>query len=80
MITRRPPVATDEPLISMGEVAVRLGVPLKTFRRWREHGRGPRGYPLGKHVNFRWSEVEAWLQSQREPEPVTQLRRPRRSA
>lgn len=76
----RRPAAADEPLISMAETADLLGVPLKTLRRWREHGRGPRGYRLGRSVNFRPSEVEAWLQSQREPEPVTQIRRPRRSA
>lgn len=58
--------AEVEPLISMAEVAVRLGIPLKTLRRWRQYGRGPQGYPLGKHIQFRWSEVEAWLQTQRE--------------
>lgn len=65
MTARRP--ATDEPLISMAEVAERLGVSLKTLRQWRAHHRGPRGYRMGKRVNFRPSEVEAWLQSQREP-------------
>jgi len=55
-----------EPLVSLPEVLARLNVPESTFRRWRKYGKGPKGYPLGKHVQFRWSEVEQWLQQQRE--------------
>lgn len=74
-------MTAPEPLISMQEVADRLGVPLQTLRRWRKHGRGPKGYPLGRRVNFRWSEVEAWLDQQHEdgPRVVTPIRG-RRSA
>jgi excisionase family DNA binding protein len=72
-VTARKPVS-DEPLISMAEVASRLGVPLETFRRWRKHGAAPLGYPLGKHVRFRWSEVEAWLQERREQDTRPALR------
>ena len=63
---RSTPVVSDEPLISMAEVADRLGIPLQTLRAWRKYGRGPKGYPLGRRVYFRWSEVEAWLQQLKE--------------
>lgn len=56
----------NEPLIGCAEVAGRLGVPLETFYDWRKHGRGPKGYRLGNRVKFRWSEVEHWLEQQRE--------------
>lgn len=62
--------ASGEPLepLRMGirELAEHLGVPLETVRRWRKHRQGPRGYRVGKHIRFRESEVEAWLQNQRE--------------
>jgi excisionase family DNA binding protein len=64
--TRQLRPVCDEPLISMADVAARLGMPVETLRRWRKHGRGPQGYRLGRHVQFRWSEVETWLQQQRE--------------
>jgi predicted DNA-binding transcriptional regulator AlpA len=72
-MTARKPVS-DEPLISMADVASRLGVPLKTFRHWRAHNRAPLGYPLGGRVQFRWSEVEAWLQERREQDTRPALR------
>lgn len=55
-----------EPLHTMAETAEYLGVRLETFRRWRKHGRGPKGYPMGRRVNFRFSEVDAWLDARRE--------------
>ena len=68
MTARRP--VSDEPLMPLADVAARLGVPVKTFRRWREHGRAPLGYRLGGRISYRWSEVEAWLQQQREQPTV----------
>jgi excisionase family DNA binding protein len=58
--------AAEEPLVSMAAVAEYLGVPLQTLRKWRKYGRGPTGYPMGRAVKFRLSEVEEWLQRQRE--------------
>jgi len=58
--------ATPEPLISIRELAQLLGTPVQTIYDWRKHGRGPRGYRLGRAVKFRPSEVETWLQQQRE--------------
>lgn len=49
------------PLASVEEVAAYLGVPPKTLYQWRHHGTGPRGSRVGRHVRYRWDDVEAWL-------------------
>lgn len=54
----------ERPLATMADLAAYLGIPEKTIRRWRHDGTGPRGLRLGKHVRFRWSDVDAWLEKQ----------------
>ncbi len=55
----------DEPLITAREVAERLGMSNAwVLDRW-EAGELP-GFRLGSRaVRFRWSELEAWLESRR---------------
>jgi len=43
------------------EVADYLRVPLRTLYRWRYAGEGPPGYRVGRHLRFRWTDVEEWL-------------------
>lgn len=43
------------------EVADYLRVPLRTLYRWRYAGEGPPGYRVGRHLRFRWADVEEWL-------------------
>ena len=43
------------------EVARYLQVPVKTIYRWRYAGEGPPAYRVGRHLRFRWSDVEGWL-------------------
>ncbi len=45
------------------EVAEYLQVPLKTLYQWRYQGEGPRAYRVGRHLRYRWEDVEAWLAS-----------------
>lgn len=71
-MTRHP--VTDEPLIDAAETARRLGTPLGTFYDWRKHHYGPKAYKIRGRLLYRWSEVEAWLQAQREPEHLTVVR------
>ena len=52
-----------EPLLTLDDVAAYLGVPKGTLYRWRVDGKGPRAIRFGKHVRFRRSEVEPWLDS-----------------
>ena len=46
-----------------------LGVPQQTIYRWRTHGDGPRGIKVGRHLRFRRSDVDAWLESQADSRP-----------
>ena len=65
--TRRAQVmneVVDERLTTIAEVSTMLGVPIDTLYGWRHRGEGPRGYRVGRHVRYRRSSVEAWLEEQ----------------
>jgi len=42
---------------------------VRTVYAWRAKGTGPRGHSVGKHVRFRRSDVEAWLDNNSDPAP-----------
>lgn len=46
------------------EVADYLQVPEKTLAEWRSRGIGPSYSKVGRHVRYRWSAVENWLDQQ----------------
>lgn len=46
------------------EVAAFLGVPLGTLYAWRTRHKGPAAVRVGKHLRYRWSDVDAWLMEQ----------------
>ena len=50
-----------ERLLSVQELADYLEVPVKTIYTWRHRNTGPRGFRVGKHLRFRWCDVESWL-------------------
>jgi excisionase family DNA binding protein len=56
-------------LWSVRDVARFLGVPAKTIYTWRACGEGPPCFRVGKHLRFRPSEVEAWLETHRDEDP-----------
>jgi excisionase family DNA binding protein len=51
-------------LMTLPEVAELLGIPVATLYRWRHRGEGPRGYRIGRHVRYRRSVVDAWVETQ----------------
>lgn len=51
----------DERLLSVAEVATYLGVPVKTLYQWRHKGVGPRAMRVGRHLRYRRSELDRWL-------------------
>jgi excisionase family DNA binding protein len=53
------------PLATPAEIAEFLGVPKKTVYSWRSTGGGPPALRVGKHLRYRWEDVEAWLAEQR---------------
>jgi excisionase family DNA binding protein len=58
-------------LLSIAELAAYLGVPIATIYQWRHHHRGPTGYRVGRHVRYRASDIEHWLETQRDPHERT---------
>lgn len=52
------------PLASADEVSAYLGVPVTTLRQWRHKRTGPRASKVGRHLRYRWSDVEKWLDQQ----------------
>ena len=63
-----------EPLLSVGELAEYLGVPVATVYDWRSHGTGPVGHRFGKHVKFAVSDVRMWIESRRDVPTCVQAR------
>lgn len=58
--------SNDSPdrLMSAQQLADYLGVPIATLYRWRHLGEGPAGFRVGRHVRYRWKEVERWIERQ----------------
>lgn len=54
----RAPLATPE------DVAAYLGVPVKTLYQWRHRRIGPNVLKVGRHLRYRWLEVDEWLTAQ----------------
>lgn len=55
-------VPEDEPLLTSGQVAKKLGVSTRAIGRWVADGKLRPAFTLpGKRYRFRWSEVEAQL-------------------
>jgi excisionase family DNA binding protein len=52
-----------ETLLSPTDLAAELQVPEPTLRQWRYLGRGPAYVKVGRHVRYRRSDVEAWLEA-----------------
>ncbi|MFI9584867.1 helix-turn-helix transcriptional regulator [Streptomyces sp. NPDC052236] len=52
------------PLAGPQEVAAYLGVPVKTLYQWKYRGIGPNVHKVGRHLRYRWSEVDAWVNAQ----------------
>ena len=65
--TNAPAIASATqrgPLAAPAEVAAYLGVPVKTLYQWKYRGIGPSVHKVGRHLRYRWREVDAWLDAQ----------------
>lgn len=58
--TARDAVALDA-LLTPQELAAYVKVPLTTVYQWNSDRSGPRRCHVGKHVRYRKSDVDAWL-------------------
>jgi excisionase family DNA binding protein len=59
----------DRRLLSIEELAEYLDVPVATVRTWRANKSGPRGIRVGRHVRYRPSDIELWLELRSDPPP-----------
>jgi len=53
-----------EPLLSVEDLAARLGVPIGTVYAWNHKGTGPRRVRVGKHIRYTPADVDAWIEAQ----------------
>ena len=54
----------EDELLTSKIVARRIDMSEPSLARMRCEGTGPAYLKLGRSVKYRWSDVEAWLQSQ----------------
>jgi excisionase family DNA binding protein len=52
----------DDRLIDIDALALYLDLSKNTIYDWRKRGQGPAAFKLGKHLRWRLSEVDAWLE------------------
>jgi predicted DNA-binding transcriptional regulator AlpA len=63
--SERPTKAPDR-LLSAQDLADYLELPVATIYAWRYRGQGPRGFRAGRHLRYRWLDVERWISGQLE--------------
>ena len=54
-------------LLTVAELADYLGVPVATLYQWRYRGEGPPGFRVGRHLRYRWSDIQQWIETRLEP-------------
>src|SRR5882757_5944227 len=60
-MTKQP---MPSPLMTRQEVADYYGLPFKTLEQWAYVGKGPRFRKVGRHVRYRLSDVDEWIEQQ----------------
>ena len=54
-------------LLTPQDLADYLDVPIKTLYAWRYRKEGPPSYRIGRHLRYRPSDVEQWIDRRRHP-------------
>lgn len=49
-------------LLTVPELADYLAVPVATLYQWRYLRKGPPGFRIGRHVRYRRSDVNEWIE------------------
>lgn len=62
-IPSRLPVR-GQPLWSVDDTSMWLGVPVATLYQWRSRRLGPRAYRVGRHLRYDPADVREWLDAQ----------------
>ena len=53
-----------KPFLSPAGLADYLEIPIATVYAWRHGGTGPPGSKIGRHVRYRVSDVDRWIEEQ----------------
>ena len=69
----------EDRLIGVHELAVYLAVPVKTLYAWRYRREGPPAFRVGRHLRYRWSDVQGWIQRRIDPASPTSVSLTRRN-
>ena len=48
-------------LLTVDDLAEYLEIPVATVYAWRYRQEGPPGFRVGRHLRYRWSDVERWI-------------------
>ena len=56
--------ALETELLTIGEAAQAVRVPIGTLRYWRHLGVGPSSFRVGRRVVYRRSDLDEWLREQ----------------
>lgn len=57
----------EEKLMNPQDVSTYLGVPVVTLYGWRSRGDGPRAMRVGRHLRYRRSDIDKWLDGHSDP-------------
>jgi excisionase family DNA binding protein len=52
-------------LLTVNDLAAYLGVPATTLYQWRYRREGPRGFRVGRHIRYQWTDVAEWIENQK---------------
>lgn len=55
----------DKEFLTINDLCELLSVTPKTVHSWRYRGIGPASFKAGKHVRYKRSDVEAWIEESR---------------
>lgn len=48
-------------LLTTKDLAEYLSVPVATIYAWRYHSQGPPGFRVGRHLRYRRTDIEEWI-------------------
>jgi predicted DNA-binding transcriptional regulator AlpA len=61
LIIQKEVIRTMSQYMTIDDLALMLGRPVWTIRKWRATGYGPRGVRIGRRVMYRRRDVDQWL-------------------
>ncbi len=62
MVTHHRVMEHEDRLVNVQELADYLEVSVKTLYAWRYRREGPPAFRVGRHLHYRWSGLQRWIQ------------------